>query len=386
MAAPGDVVQVAAVVRAVESASATLIVVGSGAQLQTGYPPHAGRPILLLSTARLNHITDFQPDDMTVTCEPGVTLGALQAKLAEHRQRVALDAPLPERATLGGIVSSGRTGFHRVVYGAPRDLVIGLRAVITGGVEVKGGGKVVKNVAGYDICKLFTGAWGTLGVITELTFKVGTLPERERMLAWSAPDLPTAARVGLKLHHARLAAVSFLATNDLDGQPRLVVGLQGTPSRVEWQATEYARLAAIEGLTTVPVTLSSEQIALWRDGQARLNPELPWAAQIACLPTQVSGLLARLAELPQFACTADCAIGTVALTAHAPQSAPVQQLPKLLPADANLVWTRLDGTDAALENVDRWGKPRAEFALHRAVKQAIDPQNTFSPGRFYGRI
>jgi glycolate oxidase FAD binding subunit len=388
--APGDAAQVAETVRAVEAANAAMVVVGGGTQLQTGYPPRADRPTILLSTARMNRITDFQPEDLTATCEPGVTLAQLQSTLAVHRQEVALDVPLPERATLSGIVATGRTGFNRPVYGAPRDLVIGLRAVMSGGVEVKGGGKVVKNVAGYDICKLFTGAWGTMGVITELTLKLRTRPELDRMLAWDAPNLAVAARVGLQLHHARLAGVSFLATNELNGQPHLVVGLQGTPSRVEWQSAEYARLAVVGGLTTAPTLLTPEQIDGWRDRQARLDPDMVWAAQIVCLPTQVADLLAQLAALPHpAACTAHCATGIVSLAAIGPEVSeppPVQPLSQLLPREANLTWTRLNGDDTSLHDVDLWGRPRAEFAWHRALKQALDPKATFSPGRFYGRL
>jgi glycolate oxidase FAD binding subunit len=383
---PGDATQVAEIVRAAETAGTALVVFGGGTQLQTGYPPRTDKPYLLLSTARMNRITDFQPEDLTATCEPGVTLETLQARLAERRLAVALDVPLPGQATVGGIVSSGRTGFNRPVYGAPRDVVIGLRAVMSGGADVKGGGKVVKNVAGYDVCKLFTGAWGTLGVITEVTLRLRTKPEIDRMLAWSAPDLATAARVGLKLHHERLAGVSFLATNEIDGRPQLAVGLQGANARVEWQATEYGRIAAAEGLTAAPVILTSEQVGVWRDRQARLDPDIAWAAQITCLPTRISELLKRLGNLPQIACTAHCATGIVSLAAPVPEPAPVPQLSQMLPPDAALVWTRLNGNDAAMQDVDLWGKPRPEFALHRALKQALDPKATFSPGRFYGRL
>ena len=160
---PGSVEETADVVRLLEAAGAALIVSGGGTQIQTGYPPAGEKPYTLLLTRRLNHILDYQPEDMTVTCEPGVTLETLQRALHEQRQFLPLDAPLPQQATMGGIVSTNQSGFRRMMYGAARDLVIGVRAVMTEGAEVKGGGKVVKNVAGYDVCKLFTGAWGTAG-------------------------------------------------------------------------------------------------------------------------------------------------------------------------------------------------------------------------------
>ena len=150
---------------------------------------------------------------MTITCEPGVTLSALQAHLATRRQflpstclclrglRWAASSPPIRAASVAGVRRA-------------RDLVIGIRAIMTGGTQVKGGGKVVKNVAGYDVCKLFTGAWGTAGVITEITFKVYPLPEGERLLWMPAPDIATAARAGFALHQAQLAPTALLATNE----------------------------------------------------------------------------------------------------------------------------------------------------------------------------
>ena len=135
------------------------------------------------------------------------------------------------------------------MFGAPRDLLIGVRAVTPDGERIRGGGKVVKNVAGYDTCKLFTGAWGTLGILTELTFRVRPMPDCTKLFAWKAPDIATAAKVGLQLHHAQLAPVCILATNErVESGASLIIELQGTEERVEWQAKEFARLAASFGL------------------------------------------------------------------------------------------------------------------------------------------
>jgi glycolate oxidase FAD binding subunit len=382
---PGTAAEVAAVVRAADGAGAALIPFGGGTQLHTGYPPRDEKPLLLLGMARLNRILDYQPDDLTVTCEPGVPLAALQSALAERRQMLALDVPLSDRTTLGGIVSANASGFWRAAYGTPRDLLIGLRAVMTGGAEVRGGGKVVKNVAGYDVCKLFTGAWGTLGVLTELTFKVRTRPEVERTLAWNVPDVAIAAHIGLELHHACLAPTYLLATNEPDGRPRLLLGLQGTPSRVEWQAAEFARLAGEARLNALPATLTESEVDALRNAQARLGPETPLAARIACLPTDLAGLVAALEDASRLRLTAHCGIGTLSLAADTPSLAAASQVQAALPAGANLVWTRLDGDLAAVEHIAIWGETREDFRLQRALKQSLDPNGTFSPGRFPGK-
>ncbi len=384
--APGTPDEVVEVVRVAEAAGVAIVPCGGGTQLQTGYPPRADKPYLLLRTTRLNRLLDYQPDDLTVTCEPGLTLAALQETLATRRQFLPIDPPLPERATLGGIVSANATGFWRPAYGAPRDLVIGLRAVMTEGVAVKGGGKVVKNVAGYDVCKLFTGAWGTLGFLTEITFKVRTRPEAEQTLAWDAPDVATAARIGLRLHQTRLAATYLLATNEPDYRPRLILGLQGMAARVEWQAVEFTRLAADAGLTTPPTLLSTEEVAQRRNTQARLSSETPIAARLSGLPADLPALVQALEADPALLLTAHCATGILSLAATDPDPAIISKVKAARKVGANLVWTRLDGDPACYEGVEVWGETQEEFALHRALKRSLDPKDTFGSGRFLGKL
>ncbi len=307
--APQSEDEMASVVRACEAANAALVVAGGGTQLHTGYAPRQDRPYLMLSTKRMNRVLDYQPDDMTVTCEPGVTPDTLAQTLAAHRQFLPLDVPLPTSATVGGVVSTNQGGFRRLLYGTPRDLVIGVRAVLTGGAQIKGGGKVVKNVAGYDVCKLFTGGWGTVGVLTEVTFKVYPLPEAQRLLCLAAPDLATAARAGLALHHAQLAPAALLVTNELDSSlngskedaraPCLLVLLQGPSARMDWQTLEIARRGGEAGLAA-PDLLPIAALDALRDRQARLGRDTPLAARIACLLADIPSLLAHLQDRPDW--------------------------------------------------------------------------------------
>src|SRR5262249_8362846 len=146
-----------------------------------GGPP--SRLDAVVVTRRLNRILDYQPDDMTVTVEAGVTVAELQRTLAERSQFLPLDPPLAARATLGGTVAANVSGPWRAGYGTAPDWLIGLRIAAADGQVVKGGGRVVKNVAGYDLCKLYTGSLGTLGVLYELTFKVMPRPEASAVAA-----------------------------------------------------------------------------------------------------------------------------------------------------------------------------------------------------------
>ena len=383
---PRSTAEVVAIVQAVEAEGVALIPFGGGMEIGTGYPPPADRPYLLLHSSRLNRITDFQPDDLTVTAEPGVTLAALQQHVATRRLFLALDVPMADQATLGGIVSAATSGFWRPTYGAPRDLVIGLRAVMADGIEVKGGGKVVKNVAGYDVCKLFTGARGTMGFLTEITFKLRPLPEADRTLAWNAPDLGEAVRLGLELHQAQLAATFLVATTEPEGVPRLVVGLQGVAVRVDWQVNEFGRRVSAARWNSLPNIVSPPELTALRDRLAACGPVGSFAVRVAMLPTQLPAFVSGLASFPEIRATVHCASGIVTLSANDMTAGTVRKLKTLLPKDANVVWTRLDAELAAQEQIALFGETRAEFGLQSALKKSLDPRDTFSPGRFLGKL
>jgi len=132
---------------------------------------------VVLDLSRLDRVVDYQPADLTVTAEAGITLEALRRELVLGDKFVPLEAPLPHRATVGGILATGYSGPMRHSYGLPRDWVIGISVAGTDGVETKAGGRVVKNVTGYDLNKLYTGSLGTLGVIVEASFKLAPVPD-----------------------------------------------------------------------------------------------------------------------------------------------------------------------------------------------------------------
>ena len=160
---------------------------GGGVLSALGNPPTGADVVLDLS--RYNRVLDFQPADLTATVEPGVTLDTLQRELAQGGKLVPLEAPLADRATLGGILAANANGPLRYSYGPARDWLIGISVVSAEGVETKAGGKVVKNVTGYDLNKLYTGSLGTLGVIVEATFKLAPLPEVWAALVASFPSV-----------------------------------------------------------------------------------------------------------------------------------------------------------------------------------------------------
>ena len=381
---PKNSEEIVALVKLAQETRVAIVPCGGGTQIHTGYQPSADRSYVLLSLSKMNRILDYQPEDMTITCEPGTTLSELQERLRTRRQFLALDTPLPDKATLGGIVSTNATGFWRPMFGAPRDLLIGVRAVTPDGEMIRGGGKVVKNVAGYDTCKLFTGAWGTLGILTELTFRVRPMPDCTKLFAWKTPDISTAAKVGLQLHHAQLAPVCFIATNEFGSGASLIIELQGTEERVEWQSKEFARLATSFGVEGAAEPFAAPERDRLLSRQARQESNV--AARISCLPSDVASILEKLKLSEGFQVTAICETGTLSLALPELTEAHLKCVQNSVPKGANLFWTKLDASTQIASGIEVWGEKRGDFLLHKALKEKLDPTKIFSPGRFFGRI
>ncbi len=388
-ASPSDTVEIQEIVRLLEHdyAGSGIIPVGAGLQLAAGYPPPADRPLVLLSLHRMNRITDHQPDDMTVTAEPGVTFAQCDAAIATSRQMLGIDVPRPERATLGGSVAVASHGLRRVRYGAVRDTLIGLKAVMQAGTEIKGGGKVVKNVAGYDLCKLFTGSYGSLGVLTEVTFRVHPCPEVRRTLAWHVPDAATAARVGLELHHARLAhTMLFVHGNGTDGY-RLIIGFDGIEKRVNWQEAQATSIAATAGLNDGPEVINTEALLKFQNAPADVLENAQAAARISGLVTALPSMLQRLQVANPSLLSADISTGLVQIALDTNSHAGTQLVMNTLTAvgpEANLTWHHLECPET-LAALPRWGVQGPPLRLHRGIKASLDTSNLFSPNRFPGK-
>ena len=191
---------------------------------------------LIVSTLRLNQIIEHEPADLVAVAQAGVRLTDFNARLAENGQWLPLDPPNDGRATLGGVVATGIGGPQQFSYGRPRGSVIGMKVVLADGSQIKAGGRVVKNVAGYDLCKLFTGSYGSLGIITELNFKLRPLPARAAtVIATGAiEELRSCARAVVE---ARLFPV---AVEIVSG--RLLVRFAGNEKGVLFQIEQARKL------------------------------------------------------------------------------------------------------------------------------------------------
>src|SRR5271154_3488337 len=214
---PANVQQLAAALRVANEAGLAVIPRGVGTKLGWGNPPN--RADVILSTARLNKIIEYPWADLTVSVEAGCTMATLQTALARHGQRLALDPLWPERATIGGVLSTNDSGSLRLRFGSLRDLIIGVTIALPDGTLASSGGKVVKNVAGYDLPKLATGALGTLGVITRANFRLHPLPRNIRSFTLAVQDAAEASRVILAVQDSWLTPTGLQARFTADAAP-----------------------------------------------------------------------------------------------------------------------------------------------------------------------
>jgi glycolate oxidase FAD binding subunit len=200
---PGSEQELSDVLRYANDAGLRVAPRGGGTKLTWGNPP--ARVDLIVSTARLDQIIEHAWADLTVTVEAGCTMQNLEERLAQHGQRLALDAMWPERATVGGVLSTNDSGALRLRFGGMRDLIIGVTLALPDGTLARSGGKVVKNVAGYDLPKLATGALGTLGVIARATFRLHPLPQNARTFSIAATDIAEMLHCMMAIQDSQLA-------------------------------------------------------------------------------------------------------------------------------------------------------------------------------------
>src|SRR5271157_3560473 len=241
VAEPGTAEDLARALRWAHAAGVKVSPRGGGTKLGWGNPPAACD--LVLSTARLNRVLEYAWADMTVIVEAGCRVADLQKTLAEHGQRLALDPLWPERATIGGILSTNDSGTLRARYGSLRDLIIGITVALPDGTLAKSGGKVVKNVAGYDLPKLFTGSLGTLGVIVQATFRLHPLPQGSETLTARFAGVQDANRFLLQLLDSTLTPSAVQVRSGRQNGAYVDVRYESTAAGIEAQVRRMAALA-----------------------------------------------------------------------------------------------------------------------------------------------
>ena len=368
--APGNTEEIAAVLRLAQENDLAVVQRGGGTKQGWGYPV---TPALVLEMQRLNTLREHTWQDMTCSVEAGCTWAALQAGLAQHGQFVAVDPLWPDKATVGGIVATNDSGALRQKYGGLRDLVIGMTIVLADGTIAHTGGKVVKNVAGYDLHKLMIGAFGTLGVVTSVNFRLHSIPRCQRSFTVSATSVETVGRIMLAMLHAQLSTVAIQLRSGTDGFG-LDIQLASLPEVLETQAGALEVLAQGEGLA-----LRTADDEVWSARQSVLT------ADVVCKGTMLPSEIARFAERVRGLGGESVTQAGGIMIAGFPAAA-AGQLPQLRRELEEAGGSLMVLKQPVETRLDCWGTLPDSLPLMREIKRRFDPDSILNPGRFLGRI
>ena len=392
---PTKAEEVSTALRVCSETDAAVTPWGGGTAVRIGNVPE--RVDVIIDLSKLNHVIEHDDANLTATVQSGITLAAAQEVTAGARQFVPFDVASPRHSTIGGIIAANLNGARRACYGGVRDLVIGMKVALATGEHIKAGGKVVKNVAGYDMCKLFVGSLGTLGIITELTLRLTPVPEAEVTLAASGSLTELSEFAGEILDSVLLPSAIVLWTTETRSSSetpqlgwQMAVRAEGFAEHVSRHLRDVKLLAERLGLATVTYTNAAHD-KLWAGICAFpiLGHELVYRLMV---PQSASGaLLHEIQELGSTDCSsaivADMAGGAIWVGSNETRSAAGQfsQLQSKAAQHRGHV-ALLDAPAEVKRDLDIWGPIPAAFSLMRKIKQQFDPQRLMNPGRFVGRL
>lgn len=436
--APDSVESLSATVKMASEQGYTVIPRGGGTKMDFGQPP--SRADIVVSLSRLNRIVSHEPADQTAMVEAGITMAGLQAGLGERGQYLPLDPPHGDASTLGGVLATNASGVLRTSFGTARDMVIGIRAVQADGTIVKSGGQVVKNVAGYDLNKLYIGSLGTLGILAEVNLKLQPLPAAGRMIVGLLPGISAAAECAFRVLDSEIMP-SFLeladpvtcsllaggqgggpgngargglargddAPDDRDGTDAgfsLIAGMFGPEETVDWQIGECERLLRETGAAEV-IHLEGdayrgalESMRAFPSG--RLAPpgmRSGMTCRASVTPDEVEALY-RLADEGCGRLSIGCgmlshfASGHVAFVFYGERpfrEADFDGLADLIQAlraasEQQGAFVVEHAPTVLKERVGVWGSTRGNRNIMEMLKYRFDPKGTLNPGRFVDGI
>ncbi len=394
---PGSIEEACEVMKLASREGWSVVPAGSATWINAGNPIEPAN--VVISTAGLNQFLDYEPADLVASAEAGVTLENFNQALARGGQWLPLDPPDDGRATLGGVVSTGLAGAQKYGYGMPRNFVIGMRVVRPDGKLVKAGGRVVKNVAGYDLCKLFAGSYGTLGLIVELTFKLRPRPAKE-VTVLATGSLEAVLTAAQSVHETRLFPVavelvsSALAHRigvETDDDLLLLTRFAGIAKTVSYQV-EKATTPIRDTSKIGSIETESNDRELWRRLAAaatKLDDMLSWRAVVP--PKRVGEFIKIIKDAYPNSFSksfwhAGIADGRVRMMERlradtAEQSSRLTHLRNVAQTFGGSLVIE-SATDEIKLATDAWGRRGSFDIVMKRIKDALDPQNLCSPGRF----
>jgi glycolate oxidase FAD binding subunit len=385
---PQNIEALATVVEIAAQKKISIIPCGNGSKLDWGGLTKQSQ--LLVSTQKCARIIEHAVDDLTITVEAGVKLADLQAKLKATNQFLPIDPVFPETATIGGILATADTGSFRQRYGGIRDLVLGISFIRGDGALAKAGGRVVKNVAGYDLMKLFIGSYGTLGLISQVTFRTYPLPETSQTVAITgeAKQIDRAMQLlrnsALTPTAADLITASVAKKLDLEENMALLLRFQTIAESIEAQTTQLATMVQDLNLAIANFSRETEQ-NLW----SKLNnivriPQTPEAiiCKLGILPSAGVELLEKFTKT---APNSDAiihigsGIGTLQLKVTEPNL--ISQIRDFCHAKSGFLSVLTAPTEIK-QKIDVWGYQGNALEMMQTIKQKFDPQHIFNCDRY----
>ena len=371
---PDDAAAVAAALCAADADGCSVAIQGAGTKLA----PAAAD--VVLATTKLTKGIDHVAGDLVATVPAGVSLDRVNDVLRRERQWLPLDPPRSDRATIGGIVATNDSGPRRHRYGAPRDLIIGIEIALVDGRLAKAGGRVVKNVAGYDLSKLMCGSLGTLAVVTSATFKLSPVAPSSRTLVASLDDLRRLSTLALTLANAPSISPTAI---ELQSPPhRLLVRFETTESAAAAQTTIAAGLCEQFGATPSVVSGVSEA-DLWHEHETRIFETPGTVVKVAVLPTDVAEMLSAFERMTtgaslECAVSGRAALGILLLRLGGQPQKHARVVGELRTAATNRGGSAVVVSTAAEDlttTKSRWGSVGDAEPVMRAVKARFDPHN-----------
>jgi glycolate oxidase FAD binding subunit len=363
---------------------AAVVPAGLMTWLEAGDPLRRGD--VVLSLERMNRIIEYSPADLTVTVEAGIPLSSLNDTTRRERQWLPLDPPGSDQSSVGAIAACGSSGALRLGFGTPRDYVIGLRLAHVDGSQSKSGGKVVKNVAGYDMNKLYVGSYGTLAALGELTFKLRPLPESDATVIVTSSRFEALIAIARGVMESDVSPASLFLTrgvlSDSATEWVVLVRFLDNVEAVDQQVnlvSDIAQNKGAEAHTAAPMDAWNRVRDIDRTGGNIVRLSVPLSRSASVVETITT-------TLSRSAIAADLGVGIVRASFDAADDVAISLIRQLRvgaeSAGGNLVLERASG--AVRRAVGAWGNVGVTPKLMKSIKERFDPKSLLNPGRFAG--